>query len=389
MTTIQSSTRLTGVLSFLNLNRIKYTVCRFSPSYTEEQIEQDIARLGLGMLEAVTLNVQGKGPILVITPASLALDFTEFSKLLAPFAIRTLAPTEIGPGSPCSPPENILPPLCGLFGLESFLSPLIEKHGTIGFFVESTTTLITLEASEFRRTLSNTSAIPVPTRPKYRAYATPGRKANEGCILGVSLENADFHTPKLLTIAAWVRNHYSRCLVMLGDGLHRITLQLDSDAPEDEALEHSKWLARDFVHSQGSVFTLTGSSCPFDFVFCSEIQAAHHSYSNYYNQVTALFHDNKAFQDSCRAFAYDFLKRKPRRQQNNAKHIEMSCRYVLEELAVISCLTQGFPCSFVYPGSLTILEEIARGKHPWVPECLLTIDYVELKLKSRHKLEGK
>jgi hypothetical protein len=225
---------LTEVLSFLDISRITYKVHLFSPSYTEERLEEEISRLGLGLLEAVILEIEGNGSILAITPASLTLHFDEFSKLLAPRVIRTRAASEI------RPPVSIVPPLCGLLGLENFLSPLIEKDHMIGFFVGSRLTLITLEASEFRRTLRKISAIPVPTRPKYRAYATPGRKTNEACILGVSLESTDCYTPKLITITDWIRKHYSRCLVMLGDGLHRITLQLDSDTTESEALEQSK-----------------------------------------------------------------------------------------------------------------------------------------------------
>jgi tRNA-dependent cyclodipeptide synthase len=384
--TTENSKSVTEVLSFLNIKGVKYKVCHFSLSYTEEEIDQEISRLGMGLLEAVPLDVQGKGLILAITPSCLALDFSEFSKLLAPRVIRMAARSEILQRFPFIHPTNTIPPLCGLFGMECFLSPLIEKYHTIGLFVCPRNTLITMEASEFRRIVFTTSSIPVPTRPRYRAYASPGRRANDNCILGVSLESADFHITKLITITDWIRNHHSHCVVMLGDGLHRITLQLDSDVPEDEALEHSKWLARDFVHSQLAVFTLKESDCRFDFKFCSEIQSTH-CYSGYYSQLCSLFHDDKEFQDSCSAFAHQFLQRKPQRQENSGKHVEMSCRYLLEELAVICCLARDFPCSFVYPGSLTILEEIAQGKHAGVPECLLNIDYVELKLKSRHKQE--
>jgi tRNA-dependent cyclodipeptide synthase len=293
------------------------------------------------------------------------------------------APAEMRARFPSIQPENTIPPLCGLFGLESFLSPLVEKLHTVGFFAGSRHTLITLDASDFRRTLCNASPILVPTRIKYRAYASPGRKPNDVCILGVSLESADFHTTKLITITEWICNHYSSCVVMLGDGLYRITLQLDSDLPENEALEHSKWLARDFVHSQLPVFILKKSGCRFDFKFASEIQSTD-CYSRYYSQMYSLFRNNEQFRDSCSAFARQFLQRKPQRQKN-AKHVEMSCRYLLEELAVICCLAHDSPCSFIYPGSLSILEEIADGKHPEVPRSLLNIDYVKLKLKTRHR----
>ena len=384
--TIENCLSLTDVLSFLNEKNVNYKVCQFSPSYNEEDIDQEVSRLGMGLLEAVPLNVQGKKLILAVIPASLSLDFAEFSKLLAPRAIRMPAPDEIRARLPFIQPETTIPPLCGLFGLESFLSPLVEKLQTVGFFAGSRHTLITLDASDFRLTLCNPSPIRVPTRLKYRAYASPGRTPNDACILGVSLESADFHTTKLITITEWICNHYSSCVVMLGDGLYRITLQLDSDVSENEALEHSKWLARDFVHSQLLVFIFRESRCRFDFKFSSEIQSTD-CYSRYYSQLWSLFWNNKQFQHSCRAFADQFLQRKPQRRVNADRHLEMSCRYLLEELAVICCLAHDSPCSFIYPGSLSILDEIAHGKHQGVPLCLLNIDYVELKLKHRHKRE--
>lgn len=385
LTTTEKSTSLTGVLSFLNENDVRYKVSYFSPSCSEEESELEISRLGMGLLEAVPLDVAGQGLILAIIPSSLALHLVEFSKLLTPRSIRSLATAEIRQYFPFIPSTSIIPPIVGLFGLESFLSPLIEQNHTLGFFVDSRNTLVTMEGSEFRRIARNVSAIPVPTRLKYRAYASPRRKVNERCILGVSLENADFHTTKLITITDWIRRHYTDCVVMLGDGLHRITLQLDSNASEKEALEQSKWLARDFAYSQLSVFRLMESSCRFDFVFCSEIQRTER-YLSYYGQLSALFRDNKEFQNSFRAFSTEFLRRKPQRKERPGNHVEMSCRYLLEELAVICCLAHDHPCTFVYPGSLTILQEIAEGKHPGVPACLMQIDYVELKLKSRDKV---
>lgn len=375
---------LDGVLSFLDKHKVKYKVCHFSPSFTEEEIEHEISRLGMGLVEAVPVEVSGQGLILAIIPSCLALHIPEFSKLLAPRPIRPLEIDEFRQRFSLNSHNHIVPPLGDLFGLPSFLSPLIELDHKVGFFVETRKTLVALEASEFRRALCQastaTTTTPIPTRPKYRAYASTGRKANQNCILGVSLESPDFHTSKLITITDWIRNHYAECVVMLGDGLHRITLQLDSNASENEALEHSKWLAQDFVYSHLSVFRLRESNCRFDFVFCSEIQRTS-CYRKYYSELCALYKENQELQNSFKTFSSEFLRRKPQRQEHAANHMEMSCRYLLEELAVISCLSEDSPCTFVYPGSLTILAEIAEGQHPCVPECLRSIDYVELKLK--------
>lgn len=371
------------VLAFLNSRNARYRICHFSPSHTEEQIESEISRLGLGLLQTVPLEVRGKGLVLAVIPSGLAIQRGEFAKLLEAPAVAIPGRDEIRQRYPSVDLTSGIPPLHSLPDAEIFLSPLIGRHRTIGFFLEPSRTLLTIDTAEFRRTLGNVSAVPVPTRQRYRAYATPGRKVNQHCVLGVSLESPAFRTAKLVTITEWIRNRYSRCTAMLGDGLYRLTLQLDSDTRENDALEYSKWLARDFVQTQWPVFHLRESNCQFDFKFCSDVLTNDPCYPAYYGQVCALFAGNATFQESCRAFARDFLRRKPEREASSEKHVDLSSRYLLEELAVISCLAQEGPCTFVYPGSLTILEEIADGKHPGVPAPLLTIDYVELKLKHR------
>jgi tRNA-dependent cyclodipeptide synthase len=167
----------------------------------------------------------------------------------------------------------------------------------------------------------------------------------------------------------------------MGDGMYRITLQLNSSAREDEALEHSKWLARDFAYSNRSVFNPRESSYRFNFVFCSEVQKTP-GYRSYYDELCNLFRANEGFQKSVDDFASYYLSRSPVREHSD-NAVELSRMYLLEELAVICCLAQDSPCTFVHPKSLTILAEIAEGKHPYLPPALQQIDYVELKLKRR------
>jgi len=51
--TIENCLSITDVLSFLNEKHVNYKVCHFSPSYGEEEIDQEVSRLGMGLLEAV------------------------------------------------------------------------------------------------------------------------------------------------------------------------------------------------------------------------------------------------------------------------------------------------------------------------------------------------
>jgi hypothetical protein len=94
-----------------------------------------------------------------------------------------------------------------------------------------------------------------------------------------------------------------------------------------------------------------------------------------------------AFQKSVEDFASYYLSRRLV-LEHSYNAMDLSCKYLLEELAVICCLAKASPCTFVYPGSLTILKEIAEGKHPYLPEGLLQIDYVKLQLKRRNWVAG-
>src|SRR3954452_12703343 len=200
---------ITDVVPLLDSGNIRYKVCRFSPHCAKEELDGETSRFGLGLLEAVPLDVPGKGIVLAIIPSSLAVQVEDFARLLSVRAIRAPEPAEIRERFMVDHAKAI-PPVYGLAGFETFVSPLIWRQRMVAFALDSTT-VVTMEAREFRRTLGNASTIPVPTRLRYRAYATPGRKQNEHCILGVSLESPDFHTPKLLTMTEWIRNHYRHC----------------------------------------------------------------------------------------------------------------------------------------------------------------------------------
>jgi hypothetical protein len=267
---MDANSLISRIRSFLGARNIKYQVTRFSPSHDDGEIQRELSKLGIGLLEGVPLVVEGRGVVLAVIPAAFGLHLDDLSKLFAPRHVRFSSPGEISQCFSFVPSANVVPPLGDLFGMESFLSPLIEQHRTVGFFVDSAKTLIVLEGSEFRRGISTVSALQVPTRPKYRVIPTEGRKAFKRCILGVSLESAEFYAAKLVAMTDWVRRHYEGCDVMLGDSLHRITLRLNSSTDENEALERSKWLARDFVYSSNSIFNRGDSA--YQFNFCTVLE---------------------------------------------------------------------------------------------------------------------
>jgi tRNA-dependent cyclodipeptide synthase len=48
---------------------------------------------------------------------------------------------------------------------------------------------------------------------------------HEECFLGISLENSNFVRAKLAGIVEWIARRFARCTVLVGDSIHRITLE--------------------------------------------------------------------------------------------------------------------------------------------------------------------
>jgi len=158
------------ISSYLNEKSAKYSVCQFSPSCTAEAIDYEASRLGMGLIEAVPLEIVGHGTILAVLPSCLTPDVTELGKILAPQ--KVVFPELADVCLPMIPSAAAIPPLAALFEMECFVSPLVYQQERIGFFAESKKTLFTMDGSEFFRLVSRTGDINLPTKLKYRAYSS-------------------------------------------------------------------------------------------------------------------------------------------------------------------------------------------------------------------------
>src|SRR5215470_10494979 len=104
---------LPRILSFLNEKKIKYRVTRFSPSCDEREIELELSRLGMGLLEGVPVEVSGERVVLAIIPAALAIDPRDLSTLFASGKVRILNSSEISQRFSLKHSTNTIPPLGG------------------------------------------------------------------------------------------------------------------------------------------------------------------------------------------------------------------------------------------------------------------------------------
>jgi tRNA-dependent cyclodipeptide synthase len=106
------------------------------------------------------------------------------------------------------------------------------------------------------------------------------------------------------------------------------------------------------------------------------------AYDRHYSDLRSLFDNNEQFAACLRSFADTFVERRADIDDSQyTKNINKSCTYLLEELAVFTCLSEQGYKVFVYPGALRALTEIATGLHPQAPQALQDLISIELKIK--------
>jgi tRNA-dependent cyclodipeptide synthase len=198
----------------------------------------------------------------------------------------------------------------------------------------------------------------------YPAKARDILSEEKSCFLGVSLENRSFSDGKFNEMIKWISRRAERCVVLVGDRIHRKTLQIRLGLSEDNALAAALELGRDFRERAAHLLQLSNNGCAYRIVLCSEIQSSD-LYDKYFQVVRDRFSVCETFNETVRNFSGSYIDK--RAQLDNAmtqeKQVMLSCEYFLEELAIFACLKKfGYPV-MIYPGSFTTLQII--------PRCLL------------------
>ncbi len=203
------------------------------------------------------------------------------------------------------------------------------------------------------------------------------------CFLGVSLENSNFVRPKLAAILEWISRRFPRCTVLIGDGIHRITLETTRQLPPAAARDEALRLGRMFVDQEQHVFAGFPAT-RFTFMNCSEVQTWDR-YLHYLDQLHALFERDLAFRTSVEGFGRSYHSKHSHgiSEEDRARRIARSSEYFLEEFAIFSCLRERGLGVMVYPGSFSTLSEIAAGHYPDAPAPLRDLVVVSLHMRGR------
>jgi len=177
----------------------------------------------------------------------------------------------------------------------------------------------------------------------------------------------------------WINKNFDQCQVIIGDSIHRNTLQINHDISEEEALKRSMNMAQGITEEYLDLFMNKGNRCSFEYIFCSEVQQCE-KYKEYYNALCVLVHSDSDFAAAIYNFSKYFTNR---RGKNNENFLRLSSAYLLEELAISTCLAERGWNIFVYPANLGIFQDIANGRYLDVPAPLKSLINIQLDVRSR------
>ncbi|MCZ1005466.1 tRNA-dependent cyclodipeptide synthase [Streptomyces lydicus] len=204
------------------------------------------------------------------------------------------------------------------------------------------------------------------------------------CFLGISLQNSNFRQDKVRSMADWISQRFPRCTVLVGDSIHRITLQSTRGLHPVEALSEALSLGRAFIRDHAAIFAEFRERTDFTFVSCSEVQRSG-AYQGYHRVLRDYFDEDAAFRASVESFGrrYHSKHSDGSSAEELERRVRMSSDYFLEEFAIFCCLKErGLPV-MLYPGSFDTLYEIAAGKHGGAPKELRDLIVVSLQLRGR------
>ncbi|QYG08889.1 tRNA-dependent cyclodipeptide synthase [Janthinobacterium sp. PAMC25594] len=227
---------------------------------------------------------------------------------------------------------------------------------------------------------------------RYRAQVAfvspPSRRSSfeseTECFLGVSLENRNFEPARFHALLEWIARRFAKCKILIGDSIHRITLETKLGLLAEVALPAALKSGREFIDEHRSLVESYRGTTEFEFVTCQDIQKTS-AYAQYSRHIRDYFDRTPEFKDSVEAFGRHYHRSDLDEIGHNRSTylIRRSCDYFLEEFAIFSCLVKDGNAVMVYPGSFSTLAEIADGVFPTVLPELQALTVVSIKLKRR------
>lgn len=207
--------------------------------------------------------------------------------------------------------------------------------------------------------------------------------SNKRCYFGISLDNPGFYGKSLQALLLWGIGNFDECLVVIGDYLRRYNERILNGLDDKQAARVTHALGDSFMIKAGNFF----QQLPAKRVTVTRWETCLRTpeYKKAKASLDELFATNPEFRAAVEKDAFAFIRRQTKRNRKLAvspeEAVELSCRYLLEEIAVFSALSeQGWKVE-LYPGpELHVLVEIAKGDFQDIPRGLKQRINVELKI---------
>jgi tRNA-dependent cyclodipeptide synthase len=205
--------------------------------------------------------------------------------------------------------------------------------------------------------------------------------SHKRCYIGISLDNPGFQGKSFQALLLWAIGNFEQCLVVVGDYLCRFNEQIFNHTNCDESVNSARRRGDSFMHKAVEFFEQIPTRRLAVTRWEPCLQSA--EYKEAKIVIDELFASDPNFQASVERDAFSFVKRQTRRDRkpivSTEEAIELSCRYLLEEITVFSSLSQQGWEVELYPGpELGVLVDIAKGEYERAPQGLKKRINVEL-----------
>jgi tRNA-dependent cyclodipeptide synthase len=203
------------------------------------------------------------------------------------------------------------------------------------------------------------------------------------CYLGISLENPLFSGDSLKAMLIWAAEKFEQCLVIVGDYLARFDEQIITGCDENRAGQLAIKRGDSFISQTKDIF----STLPAERITLTRwkerLQTEEFKRSK--KILDEIFDTDVDFRKAVEYDAMSFVERQKKHNQHPAVEADVALqfcrRYIMEEIAVFSSLSERGWGVELYPGSeLRVLAEVAKGRYPRVPQGLKDRISVELKI---------
>ncbi|MFA5180618.1 MAG: tRNA-dependent cyclodipeptide synthase [Syntrophales bacterium] len=188
------------------------------------------------------------------------------------------------------------------------------------------------------------------------------------CLYGVSVGVVNQHIEDILKGYRWASEKFKRCCILLGDSLYRFTLQIQKGVN----LEESETLARDSGNQLLEEISLRLTSVP-EVIRCSDVLKTM-LFKEKQKEIYILNSTNDRFRDSIAKDALSFVERQARKGRLailRRKALDLAIFYLIEEVAIYSCLAdQGWLIDVYQGDELPTLAKIISGEIPGVEGSL-------------------